>query len=75
MSTQYGIHEAPGDVIVADNDDLARKLDAHVISDAAKADAAEHKMSLKEAFFVHKKAIFWSMALSGALVIACCRTL
>lgn len=56
----------PTDVVVADNDDLARQLDPRTIKDAAKADAIEHEMTLKEAFHTHKKAIFWSMALSGA---------
>lgn len=67
MSTNYGIHHVDSDVVVADNaDDLARKLDADVIKKAAKADAVEHQMSLREAFETHKKAIFWSMALSAA---------
>ena len=51
-------------IIVADNAKL--HLDAHVISDASKADRAEHRMTIQEAFRVHKKAIFWSMALSAA---------
>ncbi|KAG8922049.1 hypothetical protein FRC00_007890 [Tulasnella sp. 408] len=60
-------HHVSEDVVVADHaDDLARKLDADVIKKAAKADAAEHKMTIREAFQTHKKAIFWSMALSGA---------
>jgi SP family general alpha glucoside:H+ symporter-like MFS transporter len=56
-------------IVLADNDQLMRKLDEKVIKDAAKADAAEHQMSLREAFHIHKKAIFWSMALSGALIM------
>jgi SP family general alpha glucoside:H+ symporter-like MFS transporter len=58
-----------GNVVVADNDNLMRTLDEKVIKDAAKADAAEHQMTLSEAFHMHKKAIFWSMALSGALIM------
>ncbi|KZP26240.1 maltose permease [Athelia psychrophila] len=42
---------------------------AAVVHDAAKADHAEHDMTLREAFRIHKKAIFWSMALSGALIM------
>lgn len=67
--SQYGIHDAPGNVIVADNNEILRKLNANTISDAAKADEIEHKMTLREAFKTHKKAIFWSMALSGALIM------
>ena len=52
---------------LADNEKLA--LETEVIRDAAKADRSEHTMSLKEAFRVHKKAIFWSMALSAALIM------
>lgn len=54
-------------VIHANNERL--HLDAQIIHDGAKADEAEHTMSLKEAFHTHKKAIFWSMALSGALIM------
>ncbi|GFZ47109.1 hypothetical protein JCM24511_04851 [Saitozyma sp. JCM 24511] len=67
--SNYGIHEAPPNTVVADNDDLARRLDLHTIKDAAKADEAEHTATLWDAFRVHKKAIFWSMALSGALIM------
>jgi SP family general alpha glucoside:H+ symporter-like MFS transporter len=63
------LRHVDGDIVTADNTDLANKLDESTIKDAAKADAAEHQMSLKEAFFMHKKAIFWSMALSGALIM------
>lgn len=66
--SNYGIHEAPPNTVVANNDDLARRLDLHTIKDAAKADEAEHTATLWDAFRVHKKAIFWSMALSGALM-------
>ncbi|KAL7424946.1 hypothetical protein Q5752_000633 [Cryptotrichosporon argae] len=57
-------HE-PADIVV-DNDDLAKKLDTDVVASAAKADEAEHKMTLAEGWRTHKKAILWSMALSGA---------
>lgn len=42
---------------------------AHLVKDAATADAAEHDMSVKQAFKIHKKAVFWSMALSAALIV------
>ena len=53
-------------VITSDYAHLAQKLDPSDIKDAAKADAAEHQATLWEAFQVNKKAILWSMALSGA---------
>jgi SP family general alpha glucoside:H+ symporter-like MFS transporter len=55
--------------VVADNHKLAEVIDASIIRDGAKADRAEHNMSLKEAFYAHKKAILWSMALSAALIM------
>lgn len=48
---------------------LDERLEAHVAKDAAIADAQEHQNTVKEAFRIHKKAIFWSMALSGALIM------
>ncbi|KAF8883506.1 maltose permease [Gymnopilus junonius] len=62
----YGIEE---ELVVANNDQIVRKLDEKVLKDAAKADAAEHQMTLREAFHMNKKAIFWSMALSAALIM------
>lgn len=47
-------------------DNIVRDLGFAVVQDAATADAAEHNMTLREAFIAHRKAIFWSMALSGA---------
>ncbi|KAF5388947.1 hypothetical protein D9757_005152 [Collybiopsis confluens] len=67
--SHYGINNVPTDVLVADNDEILRNLNANTISDAAKADELEHKMTVREAFRSHKKAIFWSMALSGALIM------
>ncbi|KAJ7723507.1 maltose permease [Mycena maculata] len=60
-----------GGVIRADNTRLAQELDnyAEVIHDAAKADYAEHNMSIREAFRIHKKAVFWSILLSAALIM------
>ena len=55
--------------ITAASHNLGDKLDADRIQDAAQADEIEHKQSWKEAFAIHKKAIFWSMALSGALIM------
>lgn len=54
-------------IVVNDNEEIVRqRLDLTTIKDAAKADAEEHRMSVWDAFQTHKKAIFWSMALSGA---------
>jgi hypothetical protein len=47
-------------------DEIVRDLGIDVVRDAAAGDAAEHQMTLRQAFNAHKKAIFWSMALSGA---------
>lgn len=47
-------------------DDLVRDLGIDAVKDAAAGDAAEHAMTLRQAFNAHRKAIFWSMALSGA---------
>lgn len=69
MRTAYGLHQAAADVIVADNDDLAQKLETHTFRDAAKADEVEHLMTLGEAWRIHKKAILWSMSLSRALIM------
>jgi len=55
--------------INADSHHVGEKLDITTIKDAAQADDIEHKQTLREAFTVHKKAIFWSMALSGALIM------
>jgi len=55
--------------ITAASHNLGDKLDADRIQDAAQADEIEHKQTWKEAFAIHKKAIFWSMALSGALIM------
>lgn len=45
------------------------KAAANAALDAAKADDAEHKISVKDAFIQHRKAVLWSMALSVALVM------
>lgn len=47
-------------------DEIVRDLGIDAVKDAAAADAAEHSMTLRQAFQAHKKAIIWSMALSGA---------
>jgi SP family general alpha glucoside:H+ symporter-like MFS transporter len=67
--SSHEFHETSASVVVADNEDLARKLDLDTIKEAAQADEAEHSASLYDAFRIHKKAIFWSMALSGALIM------
>ncbi|KAF7965992.1 hypothetical protein HWV62_32702 [Athelia sp. TMB] len=61
------VEELLSGAIVANNAKLS--VSAAVVNDASKADHAEHAMSLREAFRIHKKAIFWSMALSGALIM------
>lgn len=48
---------------------VAKTLGVETAQDAAAADEIEHKQTLAQAFAVHKKAIFWSMALSGALIM------
>lgn len=53
-------------VITQAEDDLVRGLGIDTVKDAAQADEVEHRMTLRQAFHTHKKAIFWSMALSGA---------
>lgn len=68
IMSQKAVFEEAG-VVYADNDKLAQVLDTKVIKDGAKADKAEHEMTIVEAFRVHKKAIFWSMALSAALIM------
>jgi SP family general alpha glucoside:H+ symporter-like MFS transporter len=47
-------------------DDIVRDMGMDAVRDAAAADASEHSMTLRQAFNSHRKAIFWSMALSGA---------
>ncbi|KAJ9092418.1 hypothetical protein QFC20_007373 [Naganishia adeliensis] len=50
-------------------------IDAHIagyadlIKDAAQADQIEHEMGVRQALRIHKKAVFWSMALSAALIM------
>jgi SP family general alpha glucoside:H+ symporter-like MFS transporter len=66
---EYGIHEAPADVVVADHAELNaanRALEGDMLAAAAKADVAQRTQTWQEAFHIHKRAIFWSMALSGA---------
>jgi SP family general alpha glucoside:H+ symporter-like MFS transporter len=43
-------------------------IDVKGLSAAAKADDQEHSNTIWQAFLIHKKAVFWSMALSGAYV-------
>lgn len=45
---------------------LADKFELHELSAAAKADAGERTATVREAFRTHRKAVFWSMALSAA---------
>lgn len=54
-------------IVRGDNANISHKVEnySHLVKDAATADASEHTMSVREAFRIHKKAVFWSMALSG----------
>lgn len=65
MSNQY---ENEKDVVVAD-EGLNSRMDATVLADAKAADDKEHNMTIAEGWRTHKKAILWSMALSGALIM------
>ncbi|KAJ7764394.1 maltose permease [Mycena metata] len=58
-------------VLRTDNARLAHEIAnyAEVTHDAAKADEAEHNMPIREAFRIHKKAVFWSVVLSAALIM------
>jgi SP family general alpha glucoside:H+ symporter-like MFS transporter len=58
-------------VLRADNAKLAHEIDnyADVVQAAAQADQAEHKMTIREALRIHKKAVFWSVVLSAALIM------
>ena len=62
MSTEH-------DTIDATRHHVGDTLGLATIKDAAQADEVEHKQTLAEAFAVHQQAIFWSMALSGALIM------
>lgn len=63
------IHEVPV-TVHADNEKLAKDIHnfKEVVQDAARADEDEHRQGFKEAFRIHKKAVFWSVLLSAALV-------
>ncbi|KAF8160277.1 hypothetical protein K438DRAFT_1909944 [Mycena galopus ATCC 62051] len=58
-------------VVRADNARLAHEIGnyAEVTHDAAQADRVEHTMSIRDAFRTHRKAVFWSMVLSAALIM------
>lgn len=68
-STVHEIEET--NVVRADNTRLASAIsDYHdLVQDASKADAAQHKQSIKQSFRIYKKAVFWSMFLSAALIM------
>ncbi|ORY28791.1 maltose permease [Naematelia encephala] len=59
----------PRMIVNENGEEITHKLNLDTVKHAAKADEAEHRMSMKEAFLIHRKAIFWSMALSWALVM------
>jgi SP family general alpha glucoside:H+ symporter-like MFS transporter len=67
MNDHRGIHETLADVVVVVNVEVANSaLEAVMLAAAAKADVAERTQTWREAFHVHKRAIFWSMVFSGA---------
>jgi hypothetical protein len=63
-------------VVRADNHDIDKHIAgyADLIKDAAQADQIEHEMGVRQALRIHKKAVFWSMALSSALIVCGCAT-
>jgi SP family general alpha glucoside:H+ symporter-like MFS transporter len=61
-------YENEKDVVVAD-DGVNERMDQEILREAATADAAEHKMTVADGWRTHKKAIMWSMLLSGALIM------
>ncbi|KAJ7637417.1 putative alpha-glucoside transport-related protein [Mycena rosella] len=65
------LEDPAASVLRADNAKLAHDIDnyAQVTRDAAQADYAERNMSVREAFRIHKKAVFWSVVLSAALIM------
>ncbi|KAJ9111204.1 hypothetical protein QFC22_006579 [Naganishia vaughanmartiniae] len=58
-------------VVRADNHDIDKHIAGYtdLIKDAAQADQIEHEMGVRQALRIHKKAVFWSMALSSALIM------
>jgi SP family general alpha glucoside:H+ symporter-like MFS transporter len=56
----------PQEVRIGDLADVNKNLDYDTIKHAARGDEAEHTSTIKQAYATHKKAIWWSMALSGA---------
>ncbi|KAJ9104114.1 hypothetical protein QFC19_004098 [Naganishia cerealis] len=58
-------------VVRADNHDINNHIAGYsnLIRDAAQADQIEHEMGVRQALRIHKKAVFWSMALSAALIM------
>lgn len=59
------------EVVRADNADIDNHIAGYsdLIKDAALADQIEHEMGVRQALRIHKKAVFWSMALSAALIV------
>lgn len=55
--------------VIVDDTKTNERMDAEVLRDAAKAEAVEQNMTLSQGWRTHKKAIFWSMALSFALIM------
>ncbi|KAF7313085.1 Maltose permease [Mycena kentingensis (nom. inval.)] len=55
----------------ADTGRLAKDIDNYdeVVKNAAESDAKEHSQTIREAFRIHKRAVFWSVVLSAALIM------
>jgi SP family general alpha glucoside:H+ symporter-like MFS transporter len=61
--------DSPGGLAPPASQNLAQKLDKSTILEASRADADQHEQTVKEAFRQNRKAVFWSMALSAALIM------
>lgn len=61
--------DSPGGLVPPTSQNFAQKLDKSTILEASQADAEQHEQTVKEAFRQNRKAVFWSMALSAALIM------
>ncbi|KAJ6503790.1 maltose permease [Mycena sanguinolenta] len=65
------IEDPSSGVLRTDNAELAHEIENYVdvIKDAAQNDEVEHRQTVRQAWAIHKKAVFWSVVLSAALVM------
>ncbi|KAJ7260368.1 trehalose transport-related protein [Mycena haematopus] len=65
------VEDPSAGVLRADNTKLAHEIEnyAEVIHSAAQNDQTEHNQTISEAWAIHKKAVFWSVVLSAALIM------